>query len=127
MVVFDTSFIIDYLRKTYDTKSPFETIVSREKKDTLAMSILTIQELYRGKSVADPEKEQLILSVISGLKILPYSYEVAKRAGEISRNLDQPIGFADAAIAATAIVNGAELATLNTRDFADIPGLELAE
>ncbi len=124
MVVFDTSIIIDYLRRKYDVKSPFEEIVSREKKGNLALSILSVQELYRGKSVADPDKEKLVLSVVSGLKILPYTYEIAKRAGEIAR-ANNLLTFVDAAIAATAITYGASLATLDKRDFVGIHGLEL--
>lgn len=125
MIVIDTSILIDYLRTKRDEQSPFEAIVAREKRTNLGISILTVQELYEGKSIADPENEKVLLSVISSFKILPYTYEVAKRAGEIGRNLDRLIGFADAAIAATAIINGASLATLNKRDFAGIAGLEL--
>ncbi len=41
------------------------------------------------------------------------------------RDSKTPIQFADAAIAATAIINGAELYTLNKKDFEKIPGLLL--
>lgn len=55
---------------------------------------------------------------------MPYTYEVAQLAGAIARDLKQSLEFADAAIAATAIVNGAVLATFNKRHFAGIEDLE---
>lgn len=79
-----------------------------------------------GRSTKDSQKEQYLLATISPLKILPYGYETAKLAGEIARDLDRPIELADAAIAATAILNGCELATLNVKDFAGIDKLRLA-
>lgn len=87
--------------------------------------MITIQELYEGRSTKDEQKEQLLLATISPLKILPYTYEVAQLAGEIARDLSKPIELADAAIAATAIVNGAQLFTLNKKDFSKIKDIDL--
>ncbi len=47
--------------------------------------------------------------------------------GQIARDFDKAIDFADAAIASTAIVNGCELATLNIKDFKGIKNLQFAE
>jgi len=87
--------------------------------------MLTIQKLYEGKSTKDKGKEKDMLATISPLTVLPYTYEIAQLAGEIARNLNRPQELADAAIAATAIVNSAQLATLNTKDFINITDLEL--
>ena len=67
--------------------------------------------------------EQYLLATISPLKILPYTYEVAQLAGEIARDLEFPIELADAAIAATTILNGGTLLTLNKKDFSGIKEL----
>ena len=86
---------------------------------------MTIQELYEGRSTRDSQKEDYLLATITPLRILPYTFEVAQLAGQLARDLPRPIELADAAIAATAIVNGAELGTLNPKDFSGIPQLEL--
>ena len=94
-------------------------------KESLAVAMITIQELYIGTSTTNEQAEQLLLATITPLKILAYTYEIAQLAGEIARDIKRPIEFADAAIAATAIVNGFQLATLNKKDFAQIEGLEI--
>ena len=66
-----------------------------------------------------------MLATITPLKILTYPFEVAQYAGELARDLDHPLDFADAAIAATAVVNNASLFTLNARHFKGIEGIEL--
>lgn len=88
--------------------------------------MITIQELYAGQSSKIPEKESFFLAIMNYFKMLPYDREIAKLAGEIMRDVKSPVQFADAAIAATAIINGASLLTLNKKDFSGIKDLELA-
>ena len=126
MVVLDTNIIIDHLRLQDRKKESKLLHIARQKpKEILAISIISIQELYEGRSTKDQEKEQYLLATISPLKILPYTYEVAQVAGEIARDLSHPIELADAAIAATTILNGSTLLTSNTKDFEGIKDLEL--
>ncbi len=123
MVILDTNIIIDHLRqKKKDTI--FRKIVGRYHPQTLAISIFTVQELYHGKSSAANQQEKDLLSIINALKILPYTFEVAELAGKIARDRFLPLDFADAAIAATAIINGCQLFTLDKRDFIGIDDLE---
>lgn len=124
MVVLDTSVIIDHLRRPKKTESPLIKIARKKPKESLAISIVSIQELYEGKTTRNSEKEKTLLAVIAPLKVLPYTYEVAQLAGEIARDLDRPIELADVAIASTAILNGAQLFTLDKKDFLGIKGLE---
>jgi tRNA(fMet)-specific endonuclease VapC len=125
MVILDTNIIIDHLRQTGKHKSQLYALVSHKPKEALLLSAVSIQELYEGSSTRDMEKEKDLLAVISPLKILPYTYEIARLAGIIARDHHAPIELADAAIAATAIVYHVPLFTLNTKDFVDIPALEL--
>ena len=125
MVILDTNIIIDHLRRPPKKISLLVKIVEKKPKENLAISMISIQELYEGRSTKSKTKEQYLLATIAPLKILPYNYEVAQLAGEIARDLNQPIELADAAIAATAILNGAQLFTLNKRDFRGIKNLEL--
>jgi predicted nucleic acid-binding protein len=125
MVIIDTCIIIDHLRQSENKETTFENLVKKEGRTNLAISILTIQKLFEGKSVADTKIEEIILTTIAPLKVLPYSFEIAKKAGEIARQVKKPMESIDAAIAATAITHGAQLATLDKNDFANIPNLEV--
>ncbi|SRR6266568_1891345 len=125
MVVLDTNVIIDHLRLGGEQDSQLMNIAKEKPKEVLAISLVSVQELYEGQSTQDDQKEQYLLATISPLKILPYTYEVAQLAGEIARDLDRPIELADAAISATTILNGASLLTLNKKDFNGIENLQL--
>jgi len=124
MVVFDTSLIIDYLRNQGDRKTLFEEAVEKLEDENLAISVLTVQELFQGKSLGDEEEEKRVLEVIAPFEVLEYTIDIAKRAGKIVRE-NNGASFVDAAIAATAITYGSQLATLNRKDFEKIKGLEL--
>ena len=124
MVVLDTNVVIDHLRQPLEKSTLFRHL-QKHHKDTICLSIISVQELFEGKSTRTPEKQKDLLATVGPLKILAYTYEVARLAGEIARDLARPIDFADAAIAATAIINGATLFTLDKRDFIGIPDLNL--
>lgn len=126
MVILDTSIIIDHVRQP-GKESYLTRFIKQFPTETLGVSIVSIQELYEGKSTRDAEKEEALLTTISLIEIVPYTYEVAEVAGKISRESKLPLGFPDAAIAATTIVNGTKLLTLNTKDFRGIENLELVE
>lgn len=125
MVILDTSVLIDFLRRPEDENPPLIQFSRLHPTEKTAISILTIQELYSGKSSRESNKEQLFLKVVNKCEILPYTLEVAKLAGEIVRDLGRTLGFPDIAVAATAILNKASLFTLNKKDFKGIKGLKL--
>jgi len=127
MVILDTNIIIDHLRQ-YARRDMYSLLVklSQENpKETLALSMLSIQELYEGRSTRNETKEAILLATISPLKIQPYTYEIAQLAGSIARDRERPMELADAGIAATALYHHAKLCTLNPRDFEGIEGVEL--
>lgn len=125
MVILDTNIVIDHLRLAKTKESHLVKLIKEKSKEVLTISVISVQELYEGKSTRDEQKEKDLLSIISPLKILPYTYEIAKLAGKIARDLDRSIELVDAAIAATAITNGAQLMTLNKKDFVGIKDLEV--
>lgn len=125
MVVLDTNIIIDHIRQPLAIETVLLSISRVIAKHELAVAIVSIQELYGGTSTRDPRRSEFLLATLAPLKILPYTYEAARLAGEISRNAKRTIAFADAAIAATTVVHGAALATLNAKDFRAIPELKL--
>lgn len=128
MVILDTNIIIDHLRQVNKNKETRLIEIAREHhQDQLGISMISIQELYEGKSTSFHQGEQQLLAIVSSLKIFSYTLAVAKKAGELARELSRPIEFADVAIAATCIVNHAKLATFNEKHFLKIPRLEIVK
>lgn len=125
MVIIDTSVIIDHLLQSEAKITALMMLAEKIPQQELAISVISVQEVYEGQSTRSKDKEQYLLGTISPLTILPYTYEIAQQAGEIARDLQNPIEFADAAIAATALIHGAALYTLNQKHFAKIKDLEL--
>jgi predicted nucleic acid-binding protein len=124
MVILDTNIIIDHLRQP-PSRSKLVAFSKSHPRQSLAISLISIQELYQGKSTLEESQENILLATVSSLKILPYTYEVSELAGKLHRDSKTPIEFADAAIAATAILNDAKLVTLNKKHFNNIPELKL--
>lgn len=123
MVIIDTNIFIDHLR-TGDRKY-LQTLLSKNNITDLYLSILTVQELYTGQSTKNLKNELILQKLISPFSIVYYDEQVAKLAGQITRDSKKIITFADSAIAASAILNNAKLATLNTKDFKEIENLQL--
>ena len=124
MVVIDTSVIVDHLRQLGEITF-FRKLEKELQGEALSISIISVQELYAGRSTKDHDKERMLLATVSPLLILQYTYEIAELGGRLIRDSESSLQFADAAIAATAIVNGAKVATLNRKDFEGIEGLEV--
>ena len=125
MVIVDTNIIIDHLRQTPDTNSLLRYLEEKIGRNNIGLSVISIQELYVGKSTNHVLAESLMMKTISQFRLLPYTIEVAVVAGKIVRELANPLQFADAAIAATAIHHRAKLYTLNKKDFLGINSLEI--
>lgn len=126
MVILDTNIIIDHLHLPPE-KSKLIKLFETSTEENFALSIVSLQELYEGKSTKDQEEENKLLSTLGSLEILSYTYEVAKLAGTIARDSLHPIDLADAAIAATAILNEADLFTLNKKDFMGVKDLRFVD
>lgn len=125
MVIVDTNVLIDLLRQK-EKETLLIEFLEKNPQETLAVSVITVEELYEGKSTRDSQKEQQVLALLSSLQILPYNFEVAQLGGKLARDYG-PMELADAAIAATTIINQAKLLTLNKKDFSRIKQLELTE
>jgi predicted nucleic acid-binding protein len=88
------------------------------------------QQLLYGVFAWSPDrsaKRTKSLLLMAGLGVAPFSRVHAVRAAELAADLKlQTIGFADFQIAATALVDGAELLSFNKKHFERVPGLRLA-
>jgi predicted nucleic acid-binding protein len=93
---------------------------------TLAVSFMTVAEMREGAVLARWGKRRLthLETTLKQLLILQSDDAVCQQwaAVRASRRA-QPIGVADAWIAATALAHGLELVTHNAADFQGIPGL----
>jgi|SRR3989344_6351533 len=127
MVILDTNIIIDHLRSGGDKSSLLETVIKRYVDEVFCLSVISVQELYQGKGSKKENEDKRMETAMEVYQLMPYTYEVAKIAGQIVRDNKELISFPDAAIAATAMVNGAQLLTLNKKHFEGIKELKLFE
>jgi predicted nucleic acid-binding protein len=91
----------------------------------VVLTTLVLYEWLRGpRAPAELAAQQALFP----RELMPvFGVEEAERAAQIYRSLSRPRGReTDIAIAACAIVLDATLWTLNTRDFGDIPGLDVS-
>ncbi len=99
----------------------------------LGLPVIALFELRYGyaRSTRRAESEQLLQILLTqGIDVLPFEQADAAHAGEIRAQLEamgQPIGAYDYLIAAQARCRGATLVTANTREFARVPGLVVAD
>lgn len=117
--VFDTVVLIDYFCGRQGARSYFEAILNQEA--TGAYSTVSELELWQGLRPGEEERHQALLSL---LKRVPLSGDIARLAGEMRRQVGlDKLSLPDAAIAATAAHLGYTLVTRNTRDFEQLKSL----
>jgi predicted nucleic acid-binding protein len=120
-VLFDTNVLIEYLRDRPDARQFLEAQDERP-----SVSVGSVLELYAG--FKSRREEQNAERLLSEARILPVTYDIAKRAGAWSRLSapSQGLDDIDALIAATAEHHGLRLATLRVRHFPMFPKLKRA-
>ncbi len=92
----------------------------------LAVSFMTVAELLEGAVTAAWGQRRLaaLAATINGLLVLHSDAAVCQRWADVrAARQSQPIGVADAWIAATALAHGLEFVTHNPSDFVGVPGL----
>lgn len=120
-VLVDTSVLIDYLR---GEQGAGQLLESERSTGALHGSEITRLEVLAGMRAAEEDRTRALLSV---LRWHPVDAEVAEKAGELGRSWlpsHRGIDGADLAIAATALLLGARLLTMNVRHFPMFAGLE---
>lgn len=121
-LLLDTSVIIDYLR--FPKKPNSQILQVAKKYSDFYISDITLAEFYAGKQIwQSKEKMKQIESILEHLQNIPLNDKICRLAGQI--RAQQDIALMDALIGATALTNELPVATLNTKDFAKIPGLKL--
>lgn len=125
-MLLDTSAAIALRDSAPELLSRFETIGPLPY-----LSILSVVELeggVAGSTIGFQQRRQSLDRLIAMLEILPFGRGEAAQY----RAIVESWGFArskiiDRMIAATALAHNLSLATLNARDFRDIPGLRLED
>jgi tRNA(fMet)-specific endonuclease VapC len=89
-------------------------------------------ELFFGAAKSrSPEKTlDAQRAFLEKFRSLPFDTEAALQYGQVRAELESrgtPIGANDLLIASIALANGLTLVTHNTREFAGVPGLSLAD
>lgn len=122
-LMIDSTILIDYFRKTDKANSK---LVSHFKNyDLLYISSVTEFEVVNGATAAHL---QFWDGMLTRFTILDFDSKAARQAADIVAQLKikrKTIDKPDLFIAATAIVNGLTLDTLNVKHFIDIDALTL--
>ena len=115
--------IVSYLFKGHSLAARY---LSHLQGHIPAVSFMTVAELYEWAFHAGwgPRRIARLEMLLHGYFVIPSSPDLCRRWAEVRfQRRSQPIGVADAWIAATAMLNGIDLITHNPRDFAGLAGL----
>jgi hypothetical protein len=117
----DTDVMIDYLRG-----HPAARAFLFLNEQRIVFSVATLTELYAGAR-GEPE-EAAIENAVLRFGVIPVTASIAREAGLLKRNFGKShgVGLADAIVAATALAENAELATLNVKHYPMLKGLRPA-
>lgn len=122
MIHLDTSVLVDALTGPRRSAAALRRAI--EAGERITFSTIVLYEWLRGPRF--PEEIIAQAALFPGEAAAAFGSEEAALAADLYRTLRRPRGREiDLAIAACAIRQGARLWTLNSKDFADIPGLEL--
>jgi len=122
MILVDTDVLIAHLRGVEAARRWLLSARS-ESGGRLAASVVTAAEILGG--MRSPERAA-VARLLATLRLHPVNEVVARRAGELMREYRRShssIGLGDYLIAATAEVQGFDLATLNVKHFPMFDGL----
>ncbi len=128
-ICLDTDFLVNFLK---NKSVEIEFVKNKEFQSELATTTINLFELYYGAYKSDNKEHNLkiLIQAVSRLNILNLSDNSARRAGEISAQLEKqgkPIDFRDILIGAIAQENGYSMKTYNIKDFSRIPTLEIVD
>lgn len=122
-MVADTGIFIEHLR----AKDKLSTSLYKMSENAeIYISAVTVYELYMGATTRDKEADVKVIT--EDFTVLPFTNAVAQKAAEIYHKLrldNQMIEFRDIFIAATCIVNGLPIVTLNKKHFKRVADLKI--
>jgi len=117
--------IVSYLFKGHSLAKAYRRHLIGQ---TLAICFMTEAELFEGAILArwGSRRVARLETLLATFLYIPSSPDLSRRWGQVRvERRRQPIGVADAWIAATAVQHGCELVTHNPGDFQGIAGLTI--
>jgi predicted nucleic acid-binding protein len=123
LILVDSDVLIANLRGVPAARSWL--LAARRDSGPLAVSEVSVAEVAGG--MRSPERQQ-VRRLLSSMRSFPITDRIAWRAAEFMRayrRSHKTVGLGDYFIAATADVEGLDLATLNVRHFPMISGLRV--
>jgi predicted nucleic acid-binding protein len=122
LIVFDTSVLIDHLRRSVAAREAWER--AAEAGHQIYASVITKAELLTGMRSHERRATRELMATLDWVAV---SEEIAELGGTMARTYrasHQGIGLPDFLIGATAEHIGARLWTRNPRHFPMFPGLK---
>ena len=115
MILIDSDVLIEHLRGNADARDWL--VQARRTSGPLAMSVISVTEIAGG--MRSPERRE-VMRLLGSMQRFEVTEQVAWRAATLMREYRRShsgIGLGDYLIAATALTEGLELATLNVRHY----------
>ena len=115
MILIDSDVLIEHLRGNTDARDWL--VQARRTSGPLAMSVISVTEIAGG--MRSPERRE-VMRLLGSMQRFEVTEQVAWRAATLMREYRRShsgIGLGDYLIAATALTEGLELATLNVRHY----------
>jgi tRNA(fMet)-specific endonuclease VapC len=129
-IILDADVIIRGEKGTFD----FKKWVASHPDEQFEIAAITVAELWHGVERASGKRkatrERYLRAVLGPVPIIPYTEQTASEHARIWAELGasgKMIGFYDLIVGATAMERGSQVATFNTRHFAQIKGLSVIE
>jgi predicted nucleic acid-binding protein len=122
VILVDSDVLIEHLRGRPAARDWLAS--ARQSTGPLAISVVSLTEVAGG--MRPPERRE-VMRLLGSMQRFEVTEQVAWRAATLMqeyRRSHQGIGLGDYLIAATAVTEGLELATLNVRHFPMFPQLE---
>ena len=127
-IVLDTTILIAAEKGQLDLAAFW----SANSEEPIFLAAITVSELLHGVERATPSRRAkralYVEGVLSAIEVLDFDAAVARRHASIWATLESAgnmIGAHDLLIAATALHHGFTVATLNTKDFVRVAGIQL--
>jgi len=127
MYVLDTNTLIYFFKGMGKVSQKLLATPPRE----IAIPAIALYELEYGiaKSTSPKKRQAQLREMCSLVEILPFGNKEARLSASIRALLEKkgtPIGACDVLIAGTALVNQGTLITNNSKEFARVPKLKIA-
>ena len=118
-ILIDTDIVIDFLKGEEQAISHFKA-----KSEFICFSAVTVAEIYAG--IKGKKEEVEVERLFSIFPVIETTNEIAREAGKLVRQYrpSHSVEIPDAIIAATCLISGSELNTLNIKHYPIFKGLK---